>query len=252
MNERASSQRSTLVAMRLSAEKTRLFRVCTLSRSPETLSSSSSIRARNAGEFGFLLDNLDIVSRARLFAAPKLATDFLEIVRKLPVILMRKMRIEYPEIFHQGLVTTGLGRLTLERADLPADLFDDILNTEQVRLRVFEFAERLFLLSLVFRYSRGFLKDRAAVFRPAAQDQVDLPLLHDRVGASAHARIHEKLVDIAQPARPLVEKILTLAVAINAPGDANLIPFDAQVLFRTRQKSAKLRPFQALACCPFR
>ena len=183
------------------------------------------------GQFGLLLDDLEIVGCPRLFTARQLPTDFFEIVRKLPVIFVRKMRIEYPEVFHQSLVTTRLARLTLERADLSADLFDDILNPQQVRLRVFEFAERFPLLGLVFRYSRGFLKDRAPVFRPAAQDQVNLPLLHDRVGAPSHAGIHKKLVDVAQPARRLVEKILTLPVAINAPGDTNLIPFDAQFLF---------------------
>ena len=161
------------------------------------------------------------------------------------------MGIEYPEVFHQSLVTAGLGRLTLEGADLPADLFDDILHTEQVRLRVFEFAQRLFLLGLVFRYSRGFLKDRAAIFRPAAQDQIDLSLLHDRVGAAAHPRIHEELVDVAQPTWRLVEKILTLAVAIHAPGDANLIPFDAQFLFALGESQRNLGHSERLpAVCP--
>jgi hypothetical protein len=44
---------------------------------------------------------------------------------------------------------TRLARLTLERADLSANLFDDILNPQQVRLRAFEFAERFPLLGLV-------------------------------------------------------------------------------------------------------
>jgi hypothetical protein len=204
-----------------------------------------------AGEFGFLLDDLSFVDRARLFATPKIAADFLEIVRKFPVILMRKVRIEYPEVFHQSLVAARLGRLTLERADLSADLLDDILHPEQVRLRVFEFAQRLFLLSLVFGYSRSFLKDRAAVFRPAAQDQIDLPLLHDRVGAAAHSRIHKKLVYVAQPAWPLVEKILALAVAIHAPGDANFIPFDAQFFFALGESQRHFGHSQRFpAVCP--
>ena len=89
MNERASSQRSTLVAIRFSAEKTRLFRVCTLSRTTGGLVVERFHSGAEAGEFGFLLDDFAFVNRARLFAAPELATDFLEIARKLPVVLMR-------------------------------------------------------------------------------------------------------------------------------------------------------------------
>ncbi len=86
-------------------------------------------------------------------------------------------------------------------------------------------------LRLEFRDAGRFLENRAPVLRLRAEDQVDLPLLHDRVGAAADARIHEKIVDVAQPARSFVQQILGSAVAENTPRDADFVPFHAEFLF---------------------
>ena len=179
-------------------------------------------------------------------------TNRFEIARELAIVLVREMRVKGPEVLHQRLVAAGFGCLALKGTDLAANLLDDILHAEQVCLSVFEFAQRFLFLGLVFCDSRRLLENRPAILGTAAQDQIDLPLLHDRVGAPSYASIHEELVNIAQPAWRLVEKVFASSVAKNAAGDANLIPLHAQALFRTRQTSAKPRPSRGPDGYPFR
>ena len=99
-----------------------------------------------------------------------------------------------------------------------------------------------FFCALYFVIPCRLFENRPPILGSTAQDEIDLALLHDRVGASPDTGIHEELVNIAQPARRLVEEILALAIAENASGNADLVPFDAQVLFRTRQTSSKPQP----------
>ena len=79
----------------------------------------------------------------------------------------------------------------------------------------------------------------------AAQDQIDLPLLHDRVSAPTHAGIHEQLVDVLEPAGRLVEQVFAFPIAKNAPGDAHFVPVDARAPPRIRRMSSKLPPSRA-------
>jgi hypothetical protein len=74
----------------------------------------------------------------------------------------------------------------------------------------------------------------------------DLALLHDRVGAAADARIHEKLVNVLQPARRLVQQILALAVAEDAARDAHLVPLDAKLLFAVAERERNFRHAERL------
>ena len=139
------------------------------------------------------------------------------------------------------MVSAGLRSLALERTDLALHFFDDVLHAHEVRLGVFKFAECLFFLGLEFRDAGGLLKNRAAVLRAVAEDLVDLPLLHDRVGAAAHAGIHEELVDVAQAAGGFIKKILTLAIAVDAARDADFVPIRAEFFFAFRKSHRDLR-----------
>ena len=153
---------------------------------------------------------------------------------------MRDVGVKNPEVGDDRLVAAGLGGLALEGADLALDLFDDVLDTHEVRLSVFQLAERFFFLSLELRDAGGLLEDRAAIFRAVAQDLVDLSLLHDRVGAAAHAGVHEELVDVAEAACGFIDEILALPISINPAGYADFVPLGAEFLFTLREGHGNL------------
>ena len=144
--------------------------------------------------------------------------------------MARLVAVEDLKVGLQRLIAPRLAGLALQRADLALHLFDDVADAKQVRLGRLQLPHRLFLLAFVFRDAGRFFEHRAPVFRAGAEDQVDLALLHDRVGAAADAGIGEERLDIAQPADRLVEEILGVAVAKDAPGDAHLVPVDAELL----------------------
>src|SRR5205085_11071637 len=108
------------------------------------------------------------------------------------------MGIENLKICQQRLIATGFARLALERTDLALHFLYDVADPEKIRLGRLEFAQRLALLRFVFRDSCSFLKNRAAIFRTRAQNQIDLALLHDRVGAAPDAGVREETLDVAQ------------------------------------------------------
>ena len=54
-------------------------------------------------------------------------------------------------------------------------------------------------------------------------------LLHERVGLRVHAGAEEEIVDVLQPAHGLVEEVLGLPVAIQAPSEADLAPRDGDL-----------------------
>ena len=182
-------------------------------------------------KFGLLLNHFALVNRALFLASSEFVTDRFEIARELAIVLVREMRVKGSQVLHQRLVAAGFGCLTLKGTDLAAYLLDDVLHTEQVCLSVFELAQRFLFLGLVFCDSRRLLENRPAILGTAAQDKINLPLLHDRVGAAPYASIHEELVNVAQPAWRLVEKVFASSVAKNAAGDANFIPLHAQLFF---------------------
>ena len=115
------------------------------------------------------------------------------------------------------------------------------VEPQQVRLRRLQLPQRLLLLRLVFGDARRFLENRAPILRPRREDHVDLPLLHDRVGRAADARIHEELVDVLQPARRLVQQILRAAIAENAARDRHLMPVEPELLLAFGKGHRNLR-----------
>ena len=132
--------------------------------------------------------------------------------------------IEHLQIRMQRLVAPRLSRLPLERADLAFHFLDDVADPEKIRFCRLQLSERLFLLRPVFGNAGCFFENRSPIFGSRAEDQIDLALLHDGVGAAAYAGIGEECLDIAQTAGGLVEQILGVAIAINPAGDANVVP----------------------------
>ena len=93
-------------------------------------------------------------------------------------LFFRVMRFEHAQVGVQSLITSGFPGLTLQRADLPLHFFDHVPDAEQIRFGRFQFAQRLALLRFIFGDAGRFFENRATIFRPRAQDHVDLALLH--------------------------------------------------------------------------
>ena len=121
---------------------------------------------------------------------------------------VRQAEMAEPET--EPLVTHRLRGLAAQAADLAADLGDDVGDARQVLVGQGELAERLPALALVARDARRLLEDRAALLGLRGQHLVDLPLRHDRVRGAADAGVHEKLVDVLEPAGLAVEEIVAL------------------------------------------
>ena len=128
-----------------------------------------------------------------------------EISFKRSQLFSRMVRIEDAKISVERLVAPRLAGLALERADLPLHFFDDVANSEKICVGRFEFAQRFAFLRFVFGNAGGFFKNCASIFRPRAQDHVDLSLLHHRVGSPRSAGVGEKILDVAQAAGRFVQ-----------------------------------------------
>ena len=156
------------------------------------------------------------------------------------------MRVEHAHIAVQFLVAPRLVRLTLHGADLALHLCEDVRHAQQIGLRVFQFAERLLLLRLTLGNAGSFFKNLAPILRLGGEQHVNFPLLHDAVGAAAHTRVHEQLVDVLEPAGVAVDLILALPVAENAAGDADFVELQAEAL-AVVERQADLRHAVRLA-----
>ena len=119
-------------------------------------------------------------------------------------LLARIMRLQHAQVRMQRLVSPRFACLSLQRTNLSLYLFDDVANAQEIRFRRFQFAQRFALLRFVFCDSGRFLKNCAPIFRPRAQDHVDLALLHHRVSGPRDARVCEKTLNVAKTARRFV------------------------------------------------
>ena len=157
---------------------------------------------------------------------------------------LRLVRLQRPQILQHPLVTPRLRSLPLHAADLPLHFLDDVRKPHQIHLRRLQLAQRLLALALVFRDARRLLENRPPILGPRRQDQVNLPLLHDRIRAAPDARIHEQRVDVLQPARRPVQQILAAALAENAPRDFHLMPVQPELLLALAESHRDLRHAQ--------
>src|SRR5690606_3784788 len=136
--------------------------------------------------------------------------------------------------------TQGLGGLAAERADLAADLGDDVGDAGKVLVGEREFLQGLLALRFVFGDAGGLFEDGAALLGVGGEDLVDLALGHDRVGRAADAGVHEELLDVLQATGLAVEEVFAAAVAINAAHDLYLVKFAAELLFAVGEQEGNL------------
>src|SRR5215467_13574888 len=124
----------------------------------------------------------------------------------------------------ERLVLLGLARLTLEGADLTLHLVHHVAHALEVLPGRLELALRLATLLLVARHPRRFLDEDASLPRFGGQDVVEAVLVHEGIGLGIDAGAREEILHVAEPADALVEEVLALPRAVEAPRDANLAP----------------------------
>src|SRR5262249_53211957 len=111
----------------------------------------------------------------------------------------------------QALVAGRLLRLSFDRADLAADLDQDVVHAEQVLLRGLDLGLGLAAARLVFADTGRLLDQRAPLLGLGRHDLGDLALLDDRVALGADAGVAEEVLDIAETTRRSVQQVLRFA-----------------------------------------
>jgi len=186
---------------------------------------------------------------------PRLALGDLGLELVKPVA--RQLGVQMLKLRGKLLVAPGLAGLALERDNLALHLADQVGDAQQVLLGVFQLAQRLFLLGLKPGNARRLLEDHPPILRFAGEDLRDVALRHDAIAGAPHAGAHEQLLDIPQPARRPINKILAATVTEDPPGKGHLVihqfharrrkpfrvhPSNRQRHLRHAQRLAAVRP----------
>ena len=158
------------------------------------------------------------------------------------VVLARELHLlPAAQLLAQPLVAPRARRLALQRAALLLDFEDDVVDARQVLLRGLELELGRAAARLVLRDARRFFDQRAPLGRPRRQDLPDLALLDDRVGLDAQPRVHQQVVDVAQPADLAVDQVLALARSIQPPADLDVARDDAAARRAARPSASPSR-----------
>ena len=124
----------------------------------------------------------------------------------------------------ERLVLLRLASLPLERAELPLHLVHHVAHAHEVLAGGVELALGLVALLFVSRDPGRFLDEHAPLVRLRGEDVIELLLIHHRVRTRVRAGAGEEVEDIAQAGGVLVEEVLALAGAVEAPAHRDLGP----------------------------
>ena len=179
-----------------------------------------------------------IVVLLRLFRA---LSDLLEAIQP-------DSNFQAPQFIAERQIFLCLLRLLAKGLDLQFQLRDFVPDAKQIVLRIGEPALGLLFPVAVFGDAGSLFKNFAAVGRFLREDLVDSALTDVRVAFSSKAGIHEKLVDIAQTRRLLVDVILAFARTVVPASDHNLGRFDGKhpVLVIQNQRRFRIADGRAL------
>ena len=137
--------------------------------------------------------------------------------------------------------------LTLQRPQLTGDFLVDIAGTGQVLVHRFNLFERTFLATLVLGDAGGLLNEGTALLGAALQNGVELALADDGMRILAQSRVVQDVLDVHQAARARVDEVLTLARAVHAAGDGDLVKVDRQHMVRVIEHQRDLGHTHRLA-----
>ena len=135
-----------------------------------------------------------------------------------PVLPREEHFFPSPQLVAQPLIAARLPRLAFQCPPLFVDLEHDIVDAKEILPCGIELELGGPPPRLVFGDARGLFDQLTAIGRATAENQSDLALFDDCVGLRAEARVHQQLVDIAQPAGRAVDQVFTFAGAVQPPG----------------------------------
>ena len=106
-------------------------------------------------------------------------------------------------------------RLSFQRAYLSRQLRQNIIDTHQILLLIFQFFQCRCFSTLEFNNSGCLIKQFPAFLRFATQNLVNLSLTNNRIAFFTNTGIIKKLIDILQTTLGTVDQILALSGAIH-------------------------------------
>ena len=126
-------------------------------------------------------------------------------------------------------VRAGGGGLALEGPDLTLDFPDQVEEPFEVLLRRSQPALGPLAAAPVLEHPGRLFDDRPPVLGAGLQDGVEVALADDDVLLAAHAGIREQLLDVQEPARRAVDRVLAVPRPEEGPGDGDLGEVGAQL-----------------------
>ncbi len=171
---------------------------------------------------GLLLTELGLTAGQGVAEFVAAASLGLDVLQQLRALIVGEGELEQSLGLPQALVARRLLGLALDGGDLPLDLAEHVGDAQQVLLRRLELALGLPASRLVLADARGLFDQDAAFFGAGGNDLRDAPLLDDGVAPGPDPGVPEEVEDVPQTAGDLVDQVLGLAAAVEAPGDLDL------------------------------
>ena len=162
-------------------------------------------------------------------------------------LALRDVDVQPAQLVAQLLVALRLAHLALERADLPLHLAQHVCLAQEVLLRLVDLAQGLLAVCLELGDAGGLLEHAAPVLGLGREDRVDLALRHHGIGRGSDARAHEEALDVLQAALHLVDEVLALAGAVDAPRHRHLVVLRAELLLAVGERDGDLGEAEGLA-----
>ncbi len=130
---------------------------------------------------------------------------------------------------------------------MQGQLRQDVADTGQLGLFVFQLFLGLFPAGLIFGDAGRFFKDQTPILRLGAEQLVDLSLPDHAVAVLADAGIHQELLHILQTAAGSVDHVFAFAGPVKAAADDHLVVIDGKGPVLVAQKKSDLGKTKRLA-----
>ena len=122
----------------------------------------------------------------------------------------------------------GLGGLGFDGAQALVDLFDDVVDAEQVLIHFFEFSLRLFFAGFEFGDAGRLFKNQAAFLRVGLEHGGDAALFDDAVSVNTNTSVEEKFAHIFESRGGVVDLVFTGPVPEQPPANGDFIALEIE------------------------
>ena len=148
------------------------------------------------------------------------------------------------------MATGGLG-LALQRTQLSAHFAQQVRQAVQVGFRRTQPTLSLLLPAPVLQDSGSIFNDAASILRTSVQDGVDLTLGDDDVLLPPHPDIRKQFLDIEQPTRCTVHRVLAVPTSEQRAGNGHIVELHRKLSRGVVDREGDLCPAEGCPCrCP--